>query len=133
MIQRRMLLADDHALFREALLAAVSRLRPDFLVEQADTLESARGALLRDPEVDLLLLDLKLPDCRGLSGLAALRAEFPHAPVVVVSASEDATTISDVIATGALGFIPKSSSISVMSEALAAILEGDVWTPCGRA
>ena len=58
-----------------------------------------------------------------------LRAEFPQAPIVVVSASDDATTVSDTIAGGALGFIPKSASIAMMSDALGVILAGDIWVP----
>lgn len=129
MNQRRVLLADDHPLFREALRSAVVRLRPEFAIEQADSLQAARLALQGDPGVELVLLDLKLPDCEGLTGLLALRAEFPHAPVIVVSATEDVATIRSAIAAGALGFIPKSASMSMMSEALAAILNGDLWTP----
>jgi DNA-binding NarL/FixJ family response regulator len=129
MNQQRVLLADDHPLFREALRAAVSRLRPDFAVEQAQSLGDARQALLRDPKVEFVLLDLKLPDCDGLIGLVALRAEFPHAPVVVISATEDALTVSNAVAAGALGFIPKSASMATISKALKAILAGDIWTP----
>jgi DNA-binding NarL/FixJ family response regulator len=129
MAQRRVLLADDHPMFREALRAAVNRLRPDFLIDQADSLASARAALQGDGEVDLVLLDLKLPDSEGLTGLVALRAEFPRAPIIVVSASEDAVTVNNAIAAGALGFIPKSASMAMMSDALGAILAGDVWTP----
>lgn len=129
MDQGRVLLADDHPLFREALRAGISRLRPDFDIEQAESLEGARTALLQDPNFALVLLDLKLQDCEGLVGLLTLRAEFPQAPIVVVSASEDPSTVSAAIGAGALGFIPKSASIATMSEALQTILEGDVWIP----
>lgn len=129
MAQRRVLLADDHPMFREALRAAVNRLRPDFLIDQADSLASARAVLQGDGEVELVLLDLKLPDSEGLAGLLALRAEFPRAPIIVVSATEDALTVNNAIAAGALGFIPKSASMAMMSDALGAILDGDVWTP----
>jgi DNA-binding NarL/FixJ family response regulator len=124
----RVLLADDHPLFREALCAAVGRIRPNFEIEQAESLEGARRALLSGP-LELVLLDLKLQDCEGLVGLLTLRAEFPQAPIVVVSATEDPTTVSNALATGALGFIPKSASMATMSEALESILKGDVWTP----
>lgn len=129
MPKARVLLADDHPLFRDALRAAIMRLRPDFDIEQVESLEGARQALVRDPNVVLVLLDLKLQDCEGLVGLMTLRAEFPQAPIVVVSASDDATTVSDTIAGGALGFIPKSASIAMMSDALGVILAGDIWVP----
>lgn len=124
----RVLLVEDHPLFRDALCAAISRIRPNFSIEQVESLEDARLGLQREP-VELVLLDLKLRDCEGLVGLLTLRAEFPQAPVVVVSATEDPMTISNAIATGAQGFIPKSASMGMMSEALETILSGDVWTP----
>lgn len=129
MNHHRVLLADDHLLFREALRAVVSRLRPDFAVEQAESLDGARQALLRDPKVELVLLDLKLPGCDGLLGLLALRAEFPHVPVVVVSVAENALVAGNAITAGALGFIPKSTAMATMTQALEAILAGDIWTP----
>jgi DNA-binding NarL/FixJ family response regulator len=128
MAKGRVLLADDHPLFREALCAAVSRIRPDFDIDQVESLEGARR-FLREFHIALVLLDLKLQDCEGLMGLLTLRAEFPQAPIVVVSASEDSVTVTNAIATGAVGYIPKSASMAAMSEALEAILGGDVWTP----
>lgn len=127
-MEKRILLAEDHPLFRDALRAAVERLWPEYGIVEADTLEGARHALLQ-AAFDLVVLDLKLPDTDGVVGLAAMRAEFPQTPVVVVSASEDVTTISNVIAGGAQGFIPKSASLALMSEAFRAIMDGDVWTP----
>ncbi len=130
-VQRRVLLADDHPLFRGALCAAVSRVCPEFSIEEADSLESARAALTRFDDIELVLLDLKLPDSEGIVGLLALRAEFPQVAVVVVSASEDIVTISNVLAAGAQGFIPKSASLAEISDGLLAVLEGDLWTPKG--
>lgn len=130
-MQRRVLLADDHPLFRGALRAAVSRVYPDFLIEEVDSLEGARAALSRFDDVELVLLDLKLPDSEGIVGLLALRAEFPQVAVVVVSATEDIATVSNVIAAGAQGFIPKSAPLNEISDGLQAVLEGDVWTPKG--
>jgi len=132
-VQRRVLLADDHPLFRGALRAAVSRVCPEFAIEEVDSLEGARGALSGFDDVELVLLDLKLPDSEGIVDLLALRAEFPQVAVVVVSASEDVVTISNVLAAGAQGFIPKSASLAEISEGLKAVLEGDLWTPKGAA
>jgi DNA-binding NarL/FixJ family response regulator len=130
-VKRRVLLADDHPLFRGALRTAVSRVCPDFIIEEVDSLEGARAALAKFDDVEIVLLDLKLPDSDGLVGLLTLRAEFPQVPVVVVSATEDIVTISNVVAAGAQGFIPKSASLVEISEGLDAVLEGDVWTPKG--
>ncbi len=124
----RIVVADDHPLFRAALGSALSRAAPDATVEECSSLAGAREALGRG-SVDLLLLDLKMSDCDGFAGLVAVRGEHPAVPVVVVSASEDAGTIRRALAFGASGFIPKSATLPVMVEALSAILDGDVWAP----
>ena len=82
-------------------------------------------------EPDLILLDLSMPGVRGFSGLMYLRAQHPHLPVCVISASEDASTIRKVMAMGACGFIPKSASPDVIRSAIEAILAGEIWVPAG--
>ena len=70
-----------------------------------------------------------MSDCEGFAGLVAVRGEYPTVPVVVVSASEDASTVRRALAFGAAGFIPKSATLPTMVEALTSLLEGDVWAP----
>ncbi|MDZ4363204.1 response regulator transcription factor [Brevundimonas sp.] len=124
----RIVIADDHPLFRVALRQALGRAVPDAAIEECSTLNEARIALETGP-VDLLLLDLKMPDCEGFAGLVAIRGTFPVVPVAVVSASEDAVTIRRALAFGAAGFIPKSATLDEMIEALTAILAGESWLP----
>ena len=124
----RIVVADDHPLFRAALGSALARAAPGATVEETPSLAGAREALGRGP-VDLLLLDLKLSDSEGFAGLAEVRGDFPAVPVAVVSASEDAATVRRALAFGAAGFIPKSATLTEMVEALGAILAGDVWAP----
>ncbi|MDI1327733.1 MAG: response regulator transcription factor [Brevundimonas sp.] len=128
----RIIVADDHPLFRGALVSALARAAPGALVEETSSLAGAREALSRGP-VDLLLLDLRLADSEGFAGLAGVRGDFPTVPVVVVSASEDGATIARALAFGAAGFIPKSATLGEMVEALAAIRSGDVWAPATAA
>ena len=123
----RIVVADDHPLFRAALRSAVEKAAPGAAIEECASLAEARAALARP--VDLLLLDLKLSDSEGMAGLAAIRAEHPAAPVVVVSASEDATVVRHVQGLGAAGFIPKSAALPQMVEAIGAVLAGDGWWP----
>ena len=125
----RVLLADDHPLFRQALRAAISRAQPDLVIEEVGTLQAARAALSKGEDFALILLDLKMPDCGGFSGLLCLRSEYPQIPILVVSGSESPVTVSKTVALGAAGFIPKSSTVSEISEALEAVLAGDIWTP----
>ncbi|WP_242077399.1 response regulator transcription factor [Brevundimonas diminuta] len=124
----RIVVADDHPLFRAALRSAVDKAAPGAEVVECASLAEARAAMVAGP-VDLLLLDLKLSDSEGMAGLAAVRAEQPTVPVAVVSASEDAPVVRHALGLGAAGFIPKSSSLPQMVEAIVAILAGDSWAP----
>jgi DNA-binding NarL/FixJ family response regulator len=127
LIVHRIVVADDHPLFRAALRSAVKKAAPGAVIEECASLAEARDALARP--VDLLLLDLKLSDSDGMAGLAAIRAEHPAAPVAVVSASEDAAVVRHAVGLGAAGFIPKSAALPQMVEAIGAVLAGDGWWP----
>jgi DNA-binding NarL/FixJ family response regulator len=98
------------------------------IVEAGDFSE-ARKAAADHPEADLMLLDLTMPGVSGLSGLISLRAEYVGLPVVVVSASDDPSTIRRALDLGASGFISKSASIDGIRDGIRAVLNGDVWTP----
>lgn len=124
----RIIVADDHPLFRAALGSALARAAPGAGIEETPSLAGARAALALGP-VDLLLLDLRLSDSEGFAGLVAVRADYPAVPVVVVSASEDGGTIARALAFGAAGFIPKSATLAEMVAALTAIRAGEPWAP----
>ncbi len=125
----RILIADDHPLFRAALQAAVQRALPEVSTIECESLGAVQAQLRASADIMLVLLDLKMPDCEGFAGLLALRSEFPAAPVVVVSATEDSATVQRAMAFGAAGFIPKSTPLVTMGSALRAILDGDSWAP----
>jgi DNA-binding NarL/FixJ family response regulator len=125
----RVLIADDHPLFRSALTLALERVLEAVAVLEADTLETTRHCLCHDDGIDLVLLDLHMPGSRGLAGLVRLRAEFPAVAVVVVSANEDAAVIRRALDLGAAGFIPKSSGLDVLAEALSSVLDCRTWVP----
>ncbi len=124
----RIVVADDHPLFREALVSAVRKARPDASVVECSSFAEADSAL-NSGAVDLMLLDLKLSDVEGMTGLNLVRANHPAVPVVVVSASEEPHTVRHALAVGASGFIPKSASLETMVEAISQILEGETWAP----
>jgi DNA-binding NarL/FixJ family response regulator len=125
----RLVIADDHPLFRGALRAAVSGQFAGAEIAEAGTFEDAVAELERGGEVDLVLLDLAMPGVRGFSGLMFLRAQYPSVPVVVVSANDDPAVIRRCMAFGASGFIPKTLEVETMRAAIARVLEGGVWTP----
>lgn len=122
-------IADDHPLFRGALRQAIETLYPGAGISEVGTLEDAAAALERHEEVDLLMLDLSMPGMRGFSGLIYLRAQYQSVPVVIVSATEDVSTIRRCMELGASGFIPKSLGIDVIREAVSSVMAGGNWTP----
>ena len=125
----RLVIADDHPLFRGALREAVSSEFAGAAIEEAGTLEDVVAQLERGGETDLVLLDLAMPGVRGFSGLMFLRAQYPSVPVVVVSANDDPAVIRRCMDFGASGFIPKTLGVETMRAAVARVLEGGVWTP----
>ena len=127
----RIIIADDHPLFRNALQLAVAQAITGALLDEVDCIEQLMALLAEQGEVDLLLLDLKMPGASGFSALASLRHLYPDLPVVIVSASEDASVIQQAMHFGAMGFIPKSTPLPMMISALHAILAGDTWFPAG--
>jgi DNA-binding NarL/FixJ family response regulator len=125
----RLLIADDHPLFRAALRQAASESVRDCTVYEAADLASVLTILANEPDMDLILLDLHMPGSQGLSGLAALRAQHPGVAVLVVSAHDEARTIRRVLDHGAAGFIPKSASPPDIGEAIRTVLDCGSWLP----
>jgi DNA-binding NarL/FixJ family response regulator len=129
LLQYRLLIADDHPLFRGALREAVSGLLERVDISEAGTFDEVVELLERGGDIDLVLLDLTMPGVRGFSGLMYLRAQYPSVPVVVVSANDDPAVIRRCMEFGASGFIPKTLGVEEMRAAIARVLEGGVWTP----
>ncbi|WOE74944.1 response regulator transcription factor [Alterisphingorhabdus coralli] len=124
----RIVITDDHPLFRSALSQAVSKVWPDADIVEAETIAQARSAL-EDAASDLLLLDVHLPDSNGLTALLDFRQDFPAMPIAIVSASEEAGVSNAAQSLGACAFIPKSAPLEDMRRALAAVEQGDFWFP----
>jgi DNA-binding NarL/FixJ family response regulator len=126
---RVVLIADDHPLFREALKFAVSQALLGAQIVEADSVDSLFAALEAHGQLELLLLDLSMPGAQGFSALVQARAHYPTVPVIVISAREDRDIIERTLAHGAAGFVPKSSPIAAISDALRVVLQGGVWMP----
>jgi DNA-binding NarL/FixJ family response regulator len=122
------LIADDHPLFRNALKQALSDLLGDGLLESADFHSTIKQLNLHD-DIDILFLDLKMPGNSGLAGLSQIRAEFPNILIVVVSAEETPSLIVKALQLGASAFIPKSTSLELINEAVSDVLNGNEWLP----
>jgi DNA-binding NarL/FixJ family response regulator len=125
----KLLSCDDHALFRDGLRLVLETLPgPVTLLEAASLLE-AEARLAEHPDVDLLLLDVQLPDAAGLAGLRRLRSAHPALPILVISATEAPDLARAALAEGAAGFIPKSASRPVLARAIELVLAGGVYVP----
>jgi DNA-binding NarL/FixJ family response regulator len=125
----RVLIADDHPLFRDALRHVVRQ-----AFESADCLEACdfhqiSTFLDGDEPLDLILLDLNMPGMDGFTGLLRLREDLPDTPIIVVSASEEEDVIEQALACGAAGFIPKSSPKERMCEAVGLVMSGEIFRP----
>jgi DNA-binding NarL/FixJ family response regulator len=125
----RLIIADDHPLFRGALREAVNGLLARVEVAEAGAFDQVGKLLDKGGEVDLILLDLSMPGVRGFSGLMYLRAQYPSVPIVVVSANDDPAVIRRCMEFGASGFIPKTLGIDEIRAAVMRVLNGEVWTP----
>lgn len=119
----RVIIADDHPLFRTALSHAVAKVWDGALVVEASSASEARREL--EGGAEALLLDLHMEDSSGLSVLMDLRQDFPALPIVIVSASEEPRVFAAAQQLGAAGFIPKSSGLDEMRASLSAVRDGD--------
>jgi len=123
------LVIDDHALIREALRSVLMELKSEAKVVEAPDWQQASRQLELSTELDLILLDLNLPDRDGFDALAELRVRYPAVSVVVLSAREDRDSVTKALELGALGFIPKSARREVMLNAFNLIFSGGMYIP----
>jgi DNA-binding NarL/FixJ family response regulator len=125
----RLVIADDHPLFRGALREAVAGLFDASAIAEAGSFDDMSKLLDRNSDVDLVLLDLAMPGVRGFSGLMYMRAQFPSVPVVIVSGNDDPAVIRRCMDFGASGFIPKTLAVAEIRNAIESVLRGGIWTP----
>lgn len=124
------LIADDHPLFRSALRQALSSgLEAAVQLTEAGSIVELQALLETRKDWDLVLLDLNMPGAYGFSGLVLLRGQYPHIPVVVISAQEEASVYKRAKDFGASGFIPKSSTLEGIQQAVQEVLDGGVCWP----
>lgn len=125
----RLVIADDHPLFRGAMREAVNGLFENVDIAEAGSFDEVANLLEKSGDVDLVLLDLTMPGGRGFSALMYLRAQYPGVPLIVVSANDDPAAIRRCMEFGASGFIPKTLGVEAMRVAILRVLKGGIWTP----
>ena len=129
MAATRLLIVDDHPLFRGALNQALAASIADVEIVEAGSLDELVALLATSSDADLILLDLDMPGVQGLSGLLYLRAQHPEIPVMIVSASSDVPLIRRAIEFGASGYAPKSLAVVQIRDAVRQVLAGAIWVP----
>ena len=122
----RIIIADDHPMFREAMLRTVQRLLPDAVVQETGDLDGVLALIREGGEVDTLILDLRFPGLTCMSQLVDLRQQLRRTTLIVVSMVDDPALIDQVMALGADGFIGKNIAPDEIGQALLAIREGEV-------
>ncbi len=125
----KLLIVDDHHLFLEGMRHVLQRLDPELVLVEAHNARQAIAMAAEHADLDLVLLDINLPDTDGFAALTQLSENHPLLPIVVLSASEDARDIQRALDEGAMGFIPKSSTADVMLSALQLVRSGGVYVP----
>lgn len=125
----KIILADDHALFRGGFALLFKQVEASATVLEADDLAGALDLAALHPDADLLLLDLHMPGMKGASSIRQVTKNHPQLPVVVLSADENMDMVKQVIAAGALGFIPKFTTAAVMQSAIRLVLSGGIYLP----
>jgi len=129
MTRRRIIIVDDHPLFRAALRQTLATGDPSIEVEEAGELAALSAALETDRDCDLVLLDLNVPGARGFSGLLLLRAQYPEVPVMIVSAVDEPSVVRSAIDLGAAGYLHKSVGPAEIRRAIETVLAGEMFVP----
>lgn len=130
----RIIVADDHPLFREAMVSTVRRLLPAAELEQAGSLQDVLALISNQDAPDTLILDLRFPGLTCIGRLAELRRQLPRTTLIVASMVDDPAVIAEVMAAGADGFIGKSLTPEEIGAAILAIREGELvvsYVSCG--
>lgn len=125
----RLLVADDHDLIRDMFVELVKELAGDLQIYHAGTLPQALELARATEELNLILLDLRMPGMNGLAGLKVMREARPEVPVMLMSGDADPETMRDALQAGAAGFIPKTMRAAPMLSALRLVLSGGRYIP----
>lgn len=128
---RGALIVDDHPLFCDALSMTLKVVADIGTVDTAERLDTALGMLQGKVHPDVIMLDLNLPDVKGIEGLIRLKTAVPKIPIIVVSSMTDDRVIASTLKAGAAGFVPKHSRREVFRQALDAVWRGESYLPEG--
>ena len=127
----RILVADDHPLFREAISGALAAYLENAEILEAGSLDAAVVKLNENEGIQLILLDLNMPGGEYFNGLITLVENYPNIPIAVISGTDSVEVVAQVMSLGANGFIPKTSPTKDVAHAITEIIQGNKWLPEG--
>ncbi len=125
----KILLADDHALFREGLRHVLAGFNPYLKIIEAANYPEALSIANGEKDLSLALVDLAMPGMERFAGLAALCDQLGEVPVIVVSANESNDDVRRAMGCGVAGYIPKALDSGVIRKALERVLAGETYLP----
>ncbi len=129
MSESKVIIADDHPLFRTALKHAITECIDDAGTLEADNFSELLAAIEMTPSLEIVFLDLHMPGNDGFTGLTQLQNHYPDLVVIMVSSDDNDETMQKAINFGAAAFIPKSADLNTIATAIDAVLTGDIWLP----
>lgn len=125
----KLLLADDHTLFRDALVQYIKRGEPGFQVIVTGSFPEAMDVMNNDPNQDLVILDLRMPGMKGMEGFRIIRTQYPHVPVALMSGVAEKEDVQQALDLGARGYFPKTLSGKALLRAIQKVVQGDIFVP----
>lgn len=125
----KILIADDHALFRDELSSRLEKINPDVVLMQASSFSQALKILEKEVDLDMIIVDLDMPDIQWEEGIKILKQKSDEINIIVISASEDMRQIRKILQSGIKGYIPKRLESQTMHNALKLIVEGGIYIP----
>ena len=125
----KLLIIDDHPIVRDGLTALLQQIGPETVILQAKDASEGLAVADGNTDLDVIILDLEMPGMRGDEALSEFRRKRPEVPVIVLSSSEDPRDVRQSLASGALGYVPKSASQQVLLSAIRLVLNGDLYVP----
>lgn len=121
----RIIVADDHPIFREGVCGILSENYPSACIDQAGTFDELLSLARADSPPNLFVLDLRFPGMDLVTAIRQLRAEFPLASIIIISMADDRISVERIMAAGVDGFISKAVSQEAMREGFAAVSRGE--------
>jgi two-component system nitrate/nitrite response regulator NarL len=125
----KILIVDDHPIYRKGLIALLDQMEPDTALLQANDGAQAMALIAENDDLDVVTLDLVIPGMDGLQAIAEFAKIRPELPVIILASSENPSDVRAALANGALGYVPKSAAEHTLLSAIRIVLNGEIYVP----